>query len=77
MTEMLSLDAERLHPEALRWLNDQRTMIEREVPLDALSDDDLNAFLSDYEGREFMRHKEEITRGPVTCINMDMDSPTF
>jgi len=65
-----SEDENKLHPEALEWFNDQRATIEREVPLDALSDDDLNAFLSDDEKQEFLRCKEEITRGLFSCMDI-------
>ena len=78
MAGILSLkpeDAKRLHPEALRWFNDQRAMIERDVPLEELSDDDLNTFLSDYEKREFMKCMEEIARELARCTNMDEASP--
>jgi hypothetical protein len=39
---MLSLklgDEKRLHPEALKWFEDQRATIQRGVPLEELSDD--------------------------------------
>ena len=77
MARILSLnpeDAKNLHPEAVKWFNDQRVKIQCEVPLEELSDDDLNTFLSDDEKREFMRSKDEITRGLATCINMDAAS---
>lgn len=74
MTGVLNLkheDEKRLHPEALKWFNERRAEIQWEVPLEELSDDDLNNFLSNDEKREFIRYKDEITRGLVTCINMD------
>jgi len=64
-------DEKSLHPEAVRWFNDRRAEIQFEVPLEDLCNDDLNNFLSDDEKREFIRCKDEITRGLVTCINMD------
>jgi len=72
LAEMLGLkpgDEKRLHPEALKWFKDQRAMIQREVPLEELSDDDLNTFLSDDEKREFIRCKDEIARGLVRCMD--------
>ena len=51
MSGILSIkcgDAKKLHPSALEWFNDQKTAIAREVALDELTDDDLNAFLSDF-----------------------------
>ena len=62
MAGMLSLkpeDEKRLHPEALRWFNARRAEIQFEVPLEELSDDDLNTFLSDGEKREFMSYEAE------------------
>jgi hypothetical protein len=64
-------DEKSLYPEAVRWFNARRAEIQFEVPLEDLCDDDLNIFLSDDEKREFTRYKDEITRGLVTCINMD------
>lgn len=78
MTEMFSLEpeyAKRLHPEALKWFNARRAEIRFKVPLEELSYDDLNTFLSDDEKREFIRYKDEINRGLATCINMDEASP--
>lgn len=74
MAGILSLtpeDEKSLHPEALKWFNDRRAEIQFEVPLEELSDDDLNTFLLDDEKREFIRYKDEVVRGLVTCINMD------
>ncbi len=65
-----SEDANKLHPEALKWFNDQRAAIECEVALDELTNDDLHAFLSDDEKREFIRRKEEITRGLASCMDI-------
>jgi len=56
-------DEKSLHPEAVRWFNDRRAEIQFEVPLEDLCNDDLNNFLSDDEKREFIRCKDEITRG--------------
>ena len=66
MAGILSLkpeDEKSLHPEAVKWFNARRAEIQFEVPLEELSDDDLNTFLSDDEKREFIRYKDEITRG--------------
>jgi len=63
MTEILSLkseDAKGVRLEALRWFNDQRAIIEREVPLEELSNDDLNVFLSDNERSEYNTYIGEI-----------------
>ena len=73
MVEILSLkpeDEKRLHPEAARWLNKYRAEIEREVPLQELSDDDLDTWLSDTERREFMSYKNELNREVDICINI-------
>ena len=67
-------DEKRLHPEAVRWLNEWRATIERDVPLEELRDDDLNTWLSDTERREFTRCKDKITRELTKCINMDESS---
>ena len=56
-------DGKRLHPKALKWFNDQRATIQREMPLEELSDDDLNTFLSDDEKREFQTSMNEIAKG--------------
>jgi hypothetical protein len=63
-------DEKSLHPKALEWFYSRRNEIQFEVPLEELSDDDLNTFLSDDEEREFIRYKGEITRGLITCTNM-------
>ena len=78
MAEMLSLkpeDEKSLHPQALKWFNARRAEIQFEVPLQELSDDDLNTFLSDDEKREFIRCKDEIAKGLHGCINKDTVSP--
>ena len=64
-------DEKSLHPEALKWFNARRAEIQLEVPLEKLSDDDLNTFLSDDEKREFTRCKDEIAKGLCGCINKD------
>ena len=78
MAGILSLKPEgekRLHPEALKWFNDQRVTIQREVPLEELSNDDLNTFLSDDEKREFQTSMNEIAKGLARCINTGGVSP--
>jgi len=78
LAEMLSLkpeDEKSLHPEALKWFNARRAEIQFEVPLEELSDDDLNTFLSDDEKREFARCKDEIAKGLSACISTDDASP--
>ena len=73
MAGILSLkpeDKSKLHPEALKWFNDQRAKIQFEVPLEELSDDDLNAFLQDDEKREFQSCRGEMSKGLATCIDM-------
>ena len=57
MASILSLkpeDKKRLHPDALKWFNALRAEIEFEfeVPLEELSDDDLDLFLTDDEKYE-------------------------
>lgn len=74
MAGILSLKSEdkrRLHPEALEWFNTQMAEIQFEVPLEELSEDDLNAFLQDAEKREFQSCMEEIGKGMATCMDMD------
>jgi len=68
-------DEKILHPKALEWFNAQKAEIQFEVPLEELTDNDLNTFLSDDEKRDFIRYKDEITRGLATCIDMDEASP--
>jgi len=78
MAGILSLkpeDEKRLLPEALEWFYAQRNEIMSEVPLEELSDDDLNAFLSYYEKCEFQSCMEEISRGLTTCIGISQASP--
>jgi hypothetical protein len=68
---MLSLNPEDqkiLHPEALKWFNDRRAEIQREVPLEELSHDDLNTFLLDDEKRELQSCIKEITKGLAACM---------
>jgi len=45
------------------------------VPLEELSDDDLNTFLSDDEKREFQTSMNEIAKGLARCINTGGVSP--
>ena len=74
LSEMLSLnpeDEKNLHPEALKWFNARRAEIQLEVPLEELTDDDLNTFLSDDEKREFMRCKNAIAKGLYGCMKKD------
>ena len=78
MTEILGLkteDVRRLHPEALKWFNARKAEIELEVPLDKLSGDDLDLYLTDDEKHEFQRHMDEIEKGLSACINRDDASP--
>ncbi len=78
MAGILSLkpeDGKRLYPEALKWFKDHRATIQREVPLEELSDDDLNTFLSDDEKREFQTSMNEIAKGLARCINTGGVSP--
>jgi len=78
MAGILSLtrkDERKLHPKALKWFNEQRAKIRSEVPLDALSDADLNDFLSDDEKYEFMRCMNKITEGLQRCICTDAVPP--
>lgn len=73
MAGLLSLkpeDERKLHPRAREWFYTRRNEIQFEVPLEELSDDDLDAFLQDEEKREFQSCMEEITRGLITCTNM-------
>jgi hypothetical protein len=56
LDKVLSLkpeDEKKRHPEALKWFSPQRKQIEFEVPLEELSDDDLNMLLTDDEKRDF------------------------
>ena len=62
-------DEKRLHPDAARWLNEWRAKIESEVPLEELSDDDLNSLLSDAERSELTRYKNEFTKELEICID--------
>lgn len=74
MAGMLTIkpeDEKRLHPEAREWFYAPRDEIQFEVPLEELSDDDLNTFLSDDEKREFQSCMEEIGKGMATCMDMD------
>jgi hypothetical protein len=68
-------DEKRLHHEAQEWFYARRAEIQFEVPLEELSDDDLNTFLSDDEKNEFIRYNDEITRGVATCIDIGETSP--
>ncbi len=78
MAGILSLkpeDEKRLHPEALTWFYDQRAAIQCQVPLEGLSDDDFNTFLSDDEKHEYIRDMNEIAKGLSACINTEGASP--
>jgi hypothetical protein len=68
-------DEKRLHPEAREWFYARRAEIQFEVPLEELSDNDLNTFLQDDEKREFQSCMEEISKGLATCIDMGGASP--
>ncbi len=68
-------DEKRLHTEALKWFNARRAEIQFEVPLEELSDDDLNTFLSDDERPEFQSCMKEITKGLATCNNIGDGGP--
>jgi len=73
MAGILSLnpkDEKGLHPEAREWFYARRAEIQFEVPLEELSEDDLDIFLSDDEKNEFIRYNDEITKGVATCIDM-------
>jgi len=68
-------DEKRLHPEAVKWFNARRAEIQFEVPLEELSDDDLNTSLSDDEKCEFQTSMNEIAKGLARCINTGGVSP--
>jgi len=58
LAEVLSLkpeDEKSIHPEGVKWFNARRAEIQFEVPLEELSDDDLDVFLTDDEKHEFHR----------------------
>ena len=61
-------DEKRLYPEALQWFNARKTEIGFEVPLQKITDEDLNAFLSEDEKREFQRYMDEISEGLRSCV---------
>lgn len=70
---MLSLSPEaegKLHPEALKHFYDCRADIQREVPLEELSDDDLDMYLRDDEKREFESCMKEIGKALLTCADI-------
>lgn len=78
MSEMLSLkpeDAKILHPETVKWFNLLRRQIESIVPLEELSNDDLNMFLTDDEKLEWIRCQGEIGKQLSTAINKDGAPP--
>lgn len=64
-------DEKKLHPEALEWFNLLRNQIKSEVPLDELTDDNLNIFLTDAEKHDFISLMGEIGKELSTCINKD------
>jgi len=69
-------DEKRIHPDALKWFSARKAEIQCEVPLEELSDDDLNIYLWDDEKREFQSYMKEIAKGLVTCVDIgDRDSP--
>jgi len=75
---MLSLkpeDEEKLHPEALKWFSLLRKQIESEVPLEELSDDDLDMFLTDDEKRDFNSLMGKIGKELSICIDKDGAPP--
>lgn len=75
MSEILTLKPEgiekRIHPQALQRYREWRDEVRREVPLQELSNDDLNMYLTDGEKRDFERYMGEITRGLVTCMDIE------
>lgn len=78
MTAILNLkpeDEKRLHPVALKWFDDQSSMIERQTAIDGLTNDDLEIFLSDDEKGELAGYKNEMGRWLDGCITSDAASP--
>lgn len=78
MTAILNLkpeDAKRLHPVALKWFDDQSSMIERQMAIDGLTNDDVEIFLSDDEKGELAGYKNETGRWLDGCITSDAASP--
>ena len=78
MAGILSLkcdDEMSLHPEALKWFSLLRKQIEFEVPLEELTDDDLNMFLTDDEKRDYNSIMGKIGMELSTCINKDRAPP--
>ena len=68
-------DAKSIHPEALKWFNARRAEIQHEVPLEELSDDDLDMFLTDDEKRDFNSLMGKIGKDLSACINKDGAPP--
>lgn len=78
MDNMLSLkleDEKILHPDVLNWFNARRAEIQCDVPLEELTGDDLDAFLTDDEKPEFRRDIDEINKALSASINTDGASP--
>ena len=64
-------NANRLHPEMLKWFNELSATIERQLAIDGLTVDDVESFLSDGEKDELVRYKNEIGMGLSASINPD------
>ena len=78
MAGILSLkpeDEKSLHPEVLNLFNLLRRQIEFEVPLEELSDDNLNTFLTDDEKRDLNSLMGKIGKELSACINKDGTPP--
>ena len=79
MSTILALtpeDREKLHPVVVKRLEDAKASIDRELPLDVVSDEDLNNYLTDDEKHEFDRYKKEIGVALTKCLDVGADEPT-
>lgn len=68
-------DERRIHPQALKWFHDQKAEVTRQVPLDGLTDDDLNTYLDEFEKRDFQSQMNRIARALAGCMDIREESP--
>lgn len=72
MTAILNLKPEivrQLHPLAVKWFDELRAAVEKQLTIDRLTAEDIQTFLSDDEKGELQRHTSEIEGALLTCTN--------
>jgi hypothetical protein len=78
LTAILTLEpeiAEKLHPFAVKWFDELRGAIEKQLETDGLTVDDVESLLSQDEKGELQREKSEIQMALLSCGDHDATSP--